>query len=199
MSAVLEKLPLPASANGVKPRLITVAEYDRMIEAGIYTTNDPIELLNGELIEKMPKGIKHAYLNDAIADFLKNRFGQTAIVRSQNPIVLDNFSEPEPDLVLCQPPREKYLENHPRPEDILLIVEISDSTLYLDRNHKALAYARAGIIQYLLVNVNNQTIEDYRQPGADGYGSKQTYHEGDAFNLEAFPEAEVRVDELLSA
>jgi Uma2 family endonuclease len=196
MSTVLERAISNALTNGVKPRLITTSEYDRMIEAGIYTENDRIELLNGEIIETMPKGPRHSVLNDSIIDLFAKTFGEKVYVRSQNPIVLDNFSEPEPDIVLVKPPRRKYLENHPTPNDILLVMEISDTTLAYDRDDKEQAYSRNGIQQYLLLNLQNQTLEDYREPNADGYGAKRTFRSGDVFNLVAFPEIEIKFDDL---
>ena len=198
MSAVLERtIPDINTTNGVKPHLITVAAYDRMIEAGIYTENDRIELINGEIVEIMPKGPKHVYFNEVIADFFKERFGVNVDVRSQNPIVLDDFSEPEPDIVLAKPPRKNYLEKHPTPPDILLVMEISDTTLAYDREDKARAYSRSGIRQYLLLNLQNETIEDYREPSPDGYQFKRTYRSGDVLNLAAFPEVEIEVVNLL--
>ena len=200
MNTVLEitKTPLITEVfqNGqvLHARLISVEEYDRMIEHGILTTEDKVELLNGVIIEKMPKGTKHAFLNDIIADLLKEKLGGQVYVRSQNPIVLDDFSEPEPDIVLAKPPREIYFERHPKAEDILLIVEISDSTLGRDRFTKGLAYSSAGIEQYLIVNVAEKSIEDYREPSADGYKSKQTFHKGESFSLAAFPEIEISVE-----
>lgn len=197
MSAILENtVSKPQTTNGVKPRLITVAEYDQMIEAGIYTENDRIELLNGKIIELMPTGPKHAYFNEKIADILKEKLDKDADVRSQNPVILDDFSEPEPDIVLAKPPREKYIENHPTPADILLVMEISDTTLIYDREAKARAYSRNGIRQYLLLNLQNETIEDSREPSEDGYQFKQTLRKGDSFNLVAFPKIEINLDDL---
>ncbi len=192
MSTVLE-----APQKVPKLRLLSVEIYDSMIKNGILNENDNVELLNGAIIEKMPKGKKHAYFNDVISDFLKDNFGKNAIVRNQNPILLDDFSEPEPDVVLCRQPRENYLNRHPSPGDILLIIEVSDTTIYFDRNEKALAYSNAGIGQYLIVNVENNSVEDYRKPGKDGYQSKQTYQTGENFSLVAFPETEIRVDDFL--
>lgn len=203
MNTVSEITKIPPTTevfqNGqvLNARLISVEEYDRMIEHGILTTEDKVELLNGVIIKKMPKGTKHALLNDVFADLLKETLGGKVYVRSQNPIVLDDFSEPEPDIVLAKPPREIYFEKHPTAQDILLIIEISDSTLGRDRFAKGLAYAKAGIQQYLVFNVEDETIEDYRQPSADGYQSKQTYRSGDAFNLVTFPEIEIEVKNLL--
>ena len=197
MSAVLERTIPITPTNGVKPRLITVAEYDRMIEAGIYTENDRIELLNGEIIEIMPKGTKHTSANSKIVRFFIRLFDEKLIVRNQDPIVLDDFSEPEPDIVLAIWDDNEYAEHHPTPTDILLVMEISDTTLAYDREAKARAYSRNNIRQYLLLNLQNETIEDYREPNADGYQFKRTLRKGDIFNLVAFPEIEINFDDLL--
>lgn len=197
MSAVLEKtIPNSVSTNGVKPHLITVAEYDRMIELGVYTENDHIELLNGEIIEIMPKGKKHASANDKIARFFYRIFDEQVLVRNQNPITLDDFSEPEPDIVLAKWNETEYSEGHPAPTDIYLIMEISDTTLAYDRETKAKAYSRNGIEQYLLLNLNNETLEEYREPSEDGYQFKRTLRKGDSLKLEAFPEIEIKIDDL---
>ncbi len=198
MSAVLERTISKTTNNGssVKPHLITVAEYDRMIEAGIYTENDRIELLNGEIFGIMPKGTKHTSANSRILRLFIRLFDEKVIVRSQDPIKLDDFSEPEPDIVLANWDKNEYAENHPTPADIFLVMEISDTTLSYDREDKARAYSRNGIAQYILLNLRDETVEDYRQPSADGYGSKQTFRSGGKFNLEAFPEIEIEVGDL---
>jgi Uma2 family endonuclease len=185
--------------NSSNRRLITVVEYDRMTELGFFDNGERVELLNGEIIEIMGKGTKHAILNDLVADVLNEKLGKSVYLRNQNPITLDNFSEPEPDIVLAKPPRGNYFEKHPTPADIYLVMEISDTTLYQDRETKSLLYARAGIAQYLLLNVNEQTIEDYREPNFDGYEFKKTHRIGDKFNLVAFPEIEIKVSEMLVA
>ncbi|MBA3692723.1 MAG: Uma2 family endonuclease [Acidobacteria bacterium] len=202
MSAVLEiqktapKTEVFQNGQILDARLISVKEYDQMIEYGILTTKDKVELLYGVIIKKTPKGTKHAALNDLVGEIFREKLRNQIIVRNQNPIVLDDFSEPEPDIVLAKPPREKYFENHPTPEDILLIVEISDTTLGRDRFAKGSAYAKAGIRQYLVLNVAEETVEDYRNPSADGYGSKQTLRKNESFTLDAFPEIEIKVDDL---
>ncbi len=196
MSAVLETTIKKISSNGVKPHLITAAEYDRMIEAGVYTENDRIELLNGEIIEIMPKGPKHTAAGSRILRLLVKLFDEKVIVRSQDPIRLDDFSEPEPDVVLANWDDKEYAESHPTPPDILLVMEISDTTLTYDREAKARAHSRNGIRQYLLLNLQNETIEDCREPCADGYEFKRTLRKGDVFNLVAFPEIEINLDDL---
>lgn len=203
MSSVLEiQKTMPVTEviqNGqvLSARLISVEEYDRMIEHGILTAKDKVELLNGVIIKKMPKGTKHASANDRLTRFFYKLLNDRVIVRNQNPIWLNEFSEPEPDIVLAVPDNNFYAERHPTPEDIFLIIEISDSTLGRDRFAKGLAYAKAGIRQYLVLNIQDQTIEDYCEPAEDGYQSKQTHHIGESFKLVAFPEIEIKVDELL--
>lgn len=202
MSAVLEvqksqpKTEVYQNGQVLNARLISVEEYDQMIEHGILTDEDKVELLNGVIIEKMPKGIQHAALNDLLAEIFREKLGNRIVIRNQNPIVLDDFSEPEPDLVLTKPPRETYFKRHPGAEDIFLIIEISDTTLGRDRFAKGLAYAKAGIGQYLVLNVQEESVEDYRQPGADGFAWKQTFHKGESLSLAAFPGIEIRIDEM---
>ncbi len=179
-------------------RLISVKEYERMIEHGILTTEDNVELLNGVIVNKRAKGIRHAALNDLISEVLREKLGNKVIIRNQNPIVLDDFSEPEPDVVLCEPPRATYFKRQPAPEDILLIVEIADLTLKNDRETKGLAYARAGILQYILINLNGNSIENYRQPSYEGYQNRETYSGGEILYLNAFPEIQIKASDLLS-
>ena len=203
MSAVIEISKLANNRNDtpnddfLRLRPFTVKEYDWMIEQGILTENDNIELLNGAIVEKMPKGTKNANFNDIIANLFFQKLGQKVWIRNQNPIWLDDFSEPEPDIVLVEPPFSKYFEKHPTPADIFLILEVSDSTLSYDRTAKSAAYARGGIRQYLLLNVQDRTLEDYREPGADGYQSKQTLRGEQTFNLVAFPDVSLAAKDFL--
>ncbi len=180
-----------------KMRLLSVEIYDSMIKNGILNENDNVELLNGRIIEKMPKGTKHTSATRFITKFFYRIFGDSVVIQVQDPIWLDGFSEPEPDVVLAKPDADEYTKHHPSPADILLIIEVSDTTIYFDRHEKGLAYSRAGITQYLIVNVENNTIEDYRKPTDDGYQSKETYEIGEKISLVAFPEIEIAVEDFL--
>lgn len=205
MSAVIETTsqtqPLAiGSFDGqtVKLRQITVKEYDQMIESGVFDENDQIELLNGVVIEKTPKGTKHSAATDRATKVFYRYFSENALIRNQNPIWLDEFSEPEPDIVLAAPKEDGYETSHPESEEIFLILEVSDSTLEFDRKTKGAAYARAGIRQYLVLNVQEKKLEDYRQPSADGdFQSKQTYRAGESFTLVAFPDVFLEVRDFL--
>ena len=193
--------PLIGNFNGqnLKLRQITVEEYDLMIQNGVFDEDDQVELLNGAIVEKMPKGPSHATFNDIIATRFIQKLGDKVCVRNQNPVWLDEFSEPEPDVALVEPPFEKYFKGHPTPNEIYLILEVSDSTLGYDRITKGDAYARAGIRQYIVLNVQEKLLEDYREPSADGFQSKQTYRAGQQFNLVVFPDVLLSVDDFLPA
>lgn len=177
-------------------RQITVQQFDAMIENGVFNENDQIELLNGAIIEKMLKGTKHSAATDRIARVFYRQFGENVFIRNQNPVWLDKFSEPEPDIVLVIPRADEYENSHPIPKEILLILEVSDSILGFDRNIKGEAYSRAGINQYLVLNIQDKTIEDYREPNPDGFQSKQIYRKGQEFNLVAFPQIKIQVNDF---
>lgn len=197
---ITEKKPQTAkNGNDIfkKPFHISVEMYDEMIEKGILDENDNVELLNGEIIEKMPKGTKHTSATRRITKFFYKVLDENIVIQVQDPIRLEDSSEPEPDIVLARPDENNYSQRHPSPADILLIIEVSDTTIRLDRNDKYFAYAKAGIKHYLIVNVENNTIEDYRKPNEDGYQSKQTYQTGERFSLVAFPEIEIAVEDFL--
>lgn len=192
MSAILE-----APREVPRMRLLSVEIYDSMIKNGILNENDNVELLNGTIIEKMPKGNRHTSTTRFITKFFYRILDENVVIQVQDPIRLDDFSEPEPDIVLAKSDENDYTKRHPTPADILLIIEVSDTTLYFDRHEKAAAYSRNGIGQYLIVNVENNTVEDYQKPGADGYQSKQTYEIGDEFSLLSFPKIKVAVEDFL--
>ena len=187
----------PLSEQQPSLRLLTTSEYEQMIAAGIFNENERVELLEGVIVEMSPKGMRHATSTDRAAKHFIRLLGDRVIVRNQNPIRLNDYSEPEPDLVLATLEELEYADRHPQPEDVYLVLEVADSTLAYDRHHKGLSYAAAGIGQYLILNVSEMEIEDYREPGAGGYRRKQTYREGQEFDLVAFPSIKVKVSDLL--
>lgn len=178
-------------------RLLKTSEYEQMVAAGIFNEDDRVELLEGVIVEMSPKGMKHATSTDRASRHFIRLLGERVIVRNQNPIRLNDHSEPEPDLVLVALEEFEYANRHPQAEDVYLVLEVSDTTLAYDRNRKGVSYAKAGIVQYLILNVNEMEIEDYREPSADGYRRKQTYTMGRSFNLVAFPAVTIKVGDLL--
>lgn len=200
MSAVLEtnEMSLVSQANGsvFSLYLLPVEDYEKMIEHGIFDEDEKIELWEGVLVKMSPKGIKHRNSTYLASTLFQEKFGRNVITQSQDPIRLDDFSEPEPDIVLAEAPLSKYASRHPTPKDIFLVMEIADTSVEKDRR-KAVNYARNGIRQYLLLNLNTNEIEDYREPAVDGYRFKKTHDAAASFNLVAFPEVEIKVSDLL--
>ena len=178
-------------------RRFTVAEYYQMAEAGILRPDERVELIRGEIRIMCPQGPIHAASGSRADLWFIRHLGDHALVRIQRPIHLDDDSEPEPDLVLAVYEEEEYTEHHPTPPELLLVLEVSDSTLRYDRNEKALLYAQAGILEYCVLNLRARELEDYRDPAPEGYRSKTTYTAAQSFNLAAFPDIAVPVGALL--
>lgn len=178
-------------------RRFTVAEYYRMVEAGIIQPDERVELIEGEVQKMSPKGPTHCASTTYADDCFSKKLGDRAIVRTQDPVRLGEHSEPEPDLVLAVPHATKYSDHHPTPQEILFVLEIADTTLAQDRLIKARLYAQAGVIQYSILNVNARELEDYRDPDESGYRTKHTYRADDSFTLVAFPDVRITVNELL--
>lgn len=198
-SQTLRKRPaqLLEEAGQPVPRRFTVEEYYKMVEAGVLHEGERVELIEGEIIVMSPQGSKHASSASRAAEWFFLNFASRCCVRIQAPIHLDDLSEPEPDIVLAVTSEDYYSDHHPIPSEILMVMEVSYSTLDFDRKRKSRIYAQAGIRQYCLLNLNARELEDYRQPSADGYRSKQTYAEDQSFNLMAFPKISIKVADLL--
>jgi Uma2 family endonuclease len=175
----------------------TVSEYERMGETGVFAPDARVELIAGEIFEMSPIGIPHAACVDVAADLLHTQLQGEAIVRVQNPIVLDDFSEPQPDISILRFRDDRYRKNHPRPADILLVIEVSDSTLELDRGIKVPLYARAGIREALIINLVDEQIEHYTNPEIDGYKMTRIFKRGKRFNSTSIPSILLDVDHIL--
>ena len=149
----------------VRTRRWTRAEYDRLIEVGILRPGDPVELLGGELMVAEPRGSRHYTSFGLVEDALRAAFGTGWVIRSQGPVALDDESEPEPDVAVVPGTRRDYSREHPaRP---VLVVEVSDSSLSVDRERKGSLYARAGREDYWIVNLVERVLEIYREPVTD--------------------------------
>lgn len=164
--------------NVVTPKRFTIDEYHRLIELGFFTEVARIELIRGELIQMTAKGTPHTVCSSILCRQLDRLLGDRVVIRGQDPITLLNNSEPEPDVVIARGTDEDYLAHHPYPQDIVLVVEISDSTLSYDQTTKLKLYAEAGIFDYWIVSLNARQLERYNQPyqnaqGEFNYLSKQ--------------------------
>ncbi|MEG4941595.1 Uma2 family endonuclease [Microcoleus sp. F4-D5] len=142
---------------------LSIEQYHAIIQAGILTDDDSVELLEGWLVFKMPKNPPHRATTRLVRTALENILPPGWYVDSQEPITLSN-SEPEPDLVVVRGDTRQYLDRHPGAEDIALIIEVSDTTLQRDRTVKKRIYARAGIAIYWIVNLVEGLVEVYSQP-----------------------------------
>lgn len=174
----------------------TVEDYYGMAESGILKPGAKVELIEGEIIDMLPAGIGH---NGPLSG-LTTLFGKLAndrwVTQSQGPLRIDEFSEPEPDLLLLRPPWKRYTQAHPVPEDVFLLIEVSDSSLLYDRGKKLPLYARAGIAEVWIVNVSQRQVEVFREPHYLGYEQHAIVKEGLIAPV-AFPDAQIDVTELL--
>lgn len=173
----------------IAKRLLTVAEYHKMAEAGILDEDDRVELINGEIIEMLPIGSKHSGHVNRINAYFTILIGEKAIISIQNPIVIGGHSEPEPDIAILRYRADFYTDQHPRPEDVLLIIEVADSSIDYDREIKLPLFADAGIPEFWIVNLEETKIEVYRNPLDNTYlDQEEVSKEGtitwDSFNLE---------------
>ena len=177
-------------------------EYERLIECGFFQPGDPIELVGGQLIVAEPQGSAHFSAIRAVEEALRAAFGPGWDVRAQGPLALDEESEPEPDVAVVPGSFRDYLGGHPSRG--VLVVEVSESSLALDREHKGSLYARAGIADYWIVNLVDGVLEVYRMPSSNlaapfgwRYGSAEVLGRGDSVSPLALPGVRIRVADLL--
>jgi Uma2 family endonuclease len=156
--------------NIVTPKRFTIDEYHQLIKLGFLQEGDRIELIRGELMQMVAKGTPHTVSGSILCRQLDRILGDRAVIRSQDPTTLSNQSEPEPDIVIAEGTDEDYLAHHPYAEDILLVMEVSDSTLIYDQTKKLELYAEAGISHYWIVNLNISQLERYSQPYQNAQG-----------------------------
>ncbi len=183
-------------ANKTHKFTFTTQHYHLMHEAGVFSESDRLELINGEITEMSPIGRKHATCVARLSALLTTRLDRKAIIWPQNSIILDNGSEPQPDIAILKFRDDFYEEGLPTPSDILLIIEVADSTIAYDREVKAPLYAAAGIPEMWLFDVNKKVIEGYSQPSASGYKWIKRYDEGDKLSMLAFPDMVFNWNEL---
>jgi len=148
---------------------LTISDYHRMGEAGILHEDSRVELIEGELIDMAPIGSQHAGTVKQLSRLFNLAASQAAIVSTQDPIILDKHSEPEPDIMLLRPRDDFYKSSHPRPDDVLLIIEVADTSLQYDRAIKIPLYARHGISEVWLVDLLYKRLILFRSPLKDGY------------------------------
>ena len=186
----------PAAAVPARRRF-TVAEYYAMADAGILSENDRVELLDGDLIVMPPIGDWHAASVDLFTNILPPSLQGRAIVRVQNPTRLDNNSEPQPDVMLLRWRDDFYRNGHPAPGDVLLLIEVADSSAEFDRTVKLAAYARAGIPELWIVARAERRIEAYTDPTRDSYDAVRHFGPGETVAPQAFPDITLEVARII--
>lgn len=178
-------------------RRFSVAEYLRIVEAGLFGEDSRLELLWGEIVEMSPIHIAHTSTLSRLVWLLTNMLGKQVILGVQNPVQLGDKSLPQPDIAVLQFQDDFYREQYPGPDDILLLIEVADSSLKYDQRIKSKLYGAAGIADYWIINLPARQIEVYREPRQDGYRTVTRYAPGESLSLLAFPDVTLNVSEIL--
>lgn len=177
---------------------LTVKDYHRLGEAGILGEDDRVELLEGQLVDMSPIGPRHALAIDALNELLVTAVARRASVRVRNPIVLDDESEPQPDFAVVRRPWRGYPDQHPQPEDILLLIGVSDSSLDTDKGAKLALYARAGIREFWIVDLTTNRVIVHRDPGRESYKGATNVEGPGAPDIQALPGVNIPVASIFS-
>ena len=180
----------------VHRHLFTVDDFARMGQTGILSPSDRVELIDGEILTMNPIGPPHAWIVNRLVRLLITRLADTAYVSSQNPIRLGRHTEPQPDLVVARQRGSAYQEQHPQAGDVLLVIEVADSSLLYDRLEKAPRYGRAGIPEMWIVDVGAKTVTVYTGPGPEGYGRERIVSGGETVTSTGVAGLRLPVDEM---
>ncbi len=182
-----------------KKRLFTRKEYHAMGKAGILGHGERVELLEGEIVAMSPVGNRHftsvLWLTDIFST--SGRLAGRAGVIIQNPLIASPTSEPDPDLMLLKIREDRYALGKPRPQDILMLIEVSDSSLDYDRAYKLPHYAAVGVSETWIVNLQDDQVESHTEPSSEGYRASRIYRIGDTISPTAFPDIEISVNDII--
>ena len=172
-------------------------DYYAMAEAGILSPDDRVELLDGEIFAMAPIGSRHASCVARLNRMLTTGVGPRALVWVQNPVRLNGGSEPQPDVMLLRPRTDDYSSAHPGPGDVLLLIEVSDTTVDVDRGKKLPLYARAGICEYWIVDLAERVVEVYTDPSSTGYASRRVVGADGEVSPRAFEDVSLAVAQIV--
>jgi Uma2 family endonuclease len=178
-------------------RLFTVEEYERMAETGIFDEDDRLELIEGEVVRMAAIGNRHSTCVRRLDHLFSTRLGERVLVDTQNPLRLGDLSEPQPDVVLLRPRTDFYASGTPTAEDVLLLVEVAESSLAYDRQTKIPLYAAQGIAEVWLVDLTAGAVEVFRDPSPAGYREVLRLKRGEEVAPLAFPDLALSVEDLL--
>ncbi len=175
----------------------SVGEYNKMGEVGIFSEDDRVELIRGEILEMAPISVRHAWCVTNLTSIIFGLALDGVRLSVQNPIYLDQYSEALPDIALLRQRDYSRDTRHPGPADVLLIVEVADTTVTWDRKVKVPLYAQAGIPEVWIVNLRQRSIEVHSQPEGGAYQTSRRLRRGQSVAVPSFAEAKMKVDDVL--
>lgn len=190
-----EVIPVETRMQQVTRRRFTVHDYHRMGEAGILHEDDRVELIEGEIVEMAAIGTRHFSCVNGLTRLLVRNVGDEAIVSVQNPVRLDEQTEPQPDLTVIRP--RDYRESLPVPKDVMLLIEVSDTTLRYDHGVKLPFYARSGIREVWIVDLAGEIIERHTDPSGYSYRHTERVRRGDRIECSKLPDLALTADDVL--
>lgn len=185
------------SKTKVHQHRFTVDEYYRLTRAGILSESDRLELIEGEIIEMVPIGSRHAACVNSLNRLFFDQLEDQAVVSVQNPVRLDEYSEPQPDLALLEPHPNMYADEHPGPGEVLLVVEVAQTSQEYDRERKIPLYARAGIPEVWLVDLEERMVTSYREPEEETYQEIREQGAGEKITSGSVEGLEIDIEEIL--
>ena len=168
---------------------ISAEEYLRMGDSGVFAPEARLELIEGEIVEMAPIGSPHAGMVNTLNWLLTRAAGELAVVAVQNPLIVGDRSVPQPDLALLRPRADHYSRSHPTSADVLLLIEVADTTLAFDLGTKVPLYARSGIAEAWVIDVQERAVRVFRDPSASGYRTSFTVSGGESVAVLALPAA----------
>ncbi len=178
-------------------RRFTLEEYERMIEAGVFDEDERIELLGGRIVHMAPIGLRHAACVSDTHEWFLVRLQGRAIIHGQNPVAIPPDAEPQPDVLILRYRADRYRTRRPQPEDVLLVIEVADSSLAIDRFQKLPLYAAAGIPEAWIFDLNGGRALVHREPRDGSYTSVTAVERSGTLSPLAFPELVLPLDEIL--
>mgnify|MGYP001613058278 CR=1 FL=1 len=178
-------------------RQFTVEEYHRLAESGVLKEDDRVELIRGEILMMSPIGPRHAFRVSVISEVLTERVGKAGRIWTQSPVVLDGRTEPQPDILILKRRDDHFREHLPDRSDVLLAIEVADTSLAYDRQVKRPLYSAAGVPEYWIVDVNENVLERHTGPRPDGYMHTDRLRPGDTVTLVALASITIPLSDLI--
>lgn len=184
------------ATSTLSTKKFNIKDYHQMIHVGILQEDDGIELIRGEIVEMSPVGFKHAACVKKLNSLFAKKLGDQVIIGVQDPIKLNDNSEPQPDLVLLKPCEDFYATQHPIPDDIFLLIEVADTSIEYDRSIKIPLYAESKIQEVWLIDLNQNFLEIYQNPQSNYYQNRQKLSSQNLVVLNNLDKIEINVSDL---